>query len=88
MGNCRHLHLRAVQVFQIEDCRLKPNDSEGKSEILNLQSEIARGRSLVGRTPPLQGGGQGFESPRLHLRLDKAGNLRIIALRGATSFYD
>ena len=25
-----------------------------------------RGRSLVGRAPPLQGGGPGFESPRLH----------------------
>src|SRR5581483_1524710 len=25
-----------------------------------------RGRSLVGRAPPLHGGGQGFESPRLH----------------------
>src|SRR5581483_8090899 len=24
------------------------------------------GRSLVGRAPPLHGGGQGFESPRLH----------------------
>ncbi len=26
----------------------------------------ARGRSSVGRAPPLHGGGQGFESPRLH----------------------
>src|SRR5215210_6382725 len=25
-----------------------------------------RGRSSVGRAPPLHGGGQGFESPRLH----------------------
>ena len=27
---------------------------------------IGRGRSLVGRAPPLHGGGQEFESPRLH----------------------
>ncbi len=27
-----------------------------------------RGRSSVGRAPPLHGGGQGFESPRLHLK--------------------
>jgi hypothetical protein len=25
-----------------------------------------RGRSLVGRAPPLHGGGRGFDSPRLH----------------------
>ena len=28
------------------------------------------GRSLVGRAPPLQGGGPGFESPRLHRGCD------------------
>ncbi len=27
---------------------------------------LSRGRSSVGRAPPLHGGGQGFESPRLH----------------------
>ena len=29
-------------------------------------SKPRRGRSLVGRAPPLHGGGQEFESPRLH----------------------
>ena len=29
-------------------------------------STTGRGRSLVGRAPPLHGGGQEFESPRLH----------------------
>lgn len=30
-----------------------------------------RGRSSVGRAPPLHGGGQEFESPRLHSILRK-----------------
>ena len=29
-------------------------------------SKLARGRSSVGRAPPLQGGSRGFDPPRLH----------------------
>src|SRR5829696_2555466 len=36
----------------------------GAARKLILRSK--RGRSSVGRAPPLHGGGQGFESPRLH----------------------
>ena len=49
-------------------------------------ASVSRGRSLVGRAPPLHGGGPGFESPRLHLHVEKRPGVAIDILRVASSF--
>ena len=42
-------------------------DADDLGEVFSHIFFIPRGRSSVGRAPRLQRGGQGFESPRLHL---------------------
>ena len=63
-----------------EDCRfgvrgrmaISPGSDQARSSKKGRRPEDARGeqqkggRSLVGRAPPLHGGGREFESPRLH----------------------
>ena len=52
-------------------CPARPPNSSPVSPLSatavnSLRQAGSRGRSSVGRAPPLHGGGQGFESPRLH----------------------
>src|SRR5918994_2086308 len=61
-GHLSHLSLGSRSG---EHCT-SPPALKNRARARKLNCRFRRGRSSVGRAPPLHGGGQGFESPRLH----------------------